>query len=144
MTKKSGYIPGQGRTFTPSLNGNWTEEFNKILEKENLSRNSLTEALIEMGLKVKRNDHLFISTEDLTSDQIEILSSNEGQKILLNVALMLSGHANNLINFSEKPDNSQAKKVESKGKSKNEEVAEESAHNRALQMMNMLNKSIQN
>lgn len=100
MTKNSGYIPGQGRTFTPSLNGNWTEEFNKILEKENLSRNSLTLELIEMGLKVKRNDHLFIST------QVEILSSNEGQKILLNVALMLSGHANNLINFSEKPDNS--------------------------------------
>lgn len=97
VSKKAGYAPGQGRTFTPSLTGKWTEEFNQILESEGMSRNALTEELIEVGLKIKRNEHLFISTSNLTSEQIALLSSNEGQQILLNVALLLTGNSNQIL-----------------------------------------------
>lgn len=100
MSKKVGYIPGQGRTFTPSLNANWTNEFAEILEREKISRNALTEELIELGLRFKRNDHLLISTENLTTEQISLLSSKEGQQILLNVALMLIGQPTSILNVS--------------------------------------------
>lgn len=88
----AGYTPGQGRTFTPSLTAKWTDEFNELLNKSGVSRNALTEELIEIGLKFKKNEHLLISTSTLTPEQIELLSSPQGQTILLNVALMLLGN----------------------------------------------------
>lgn len=94
MSSKVGYSPGQGRTFTPSISCKWTDEFNYILEKENVSRNALTEELIELGLSTRNNKRIYIPSDGLTDDQIELLSSAEGQKILLNVALMLTGNSN--------------------------------------------------
>lgn len=84
----AGYTPGQGRTFTPSLTAKWTDEFNELLNKSGVSRNALTEELIEIGLKFKKNEHLLISTSTLTPEQIELLSSPQGQTILLNVAYL--------------------------------------------------------
>lgn len=97
MDIKAGYIPGKGRTFTPSLTASWIEEFNELLNKSGVSRNSLTEELIELGLRSKRNEHLLISTNSLTPEQIELLSSEQGQTILLNVALMLMGQQNAIL-----------------------------------------------
>lgn len=112
MSKKVGYAPGQGRTFTPSLSGKWMEEFNSLLEQEGLSRNALTEELIECGLKVKNHEHLFISAENLSSEQVALLSSKEGQQMLLNVALLLVGNPNNSLsamftNMPTQPENNE-------------------------------------
>lgn len=92
---KIGYEAGRGRTFTPSMNAVWLEEFNEMLNRENLSRNALTEKLIEDGLKFNRNEHILLETENLSKEQIALLSSKAGQQILKNVIKLLLGESSN-------------------------------------------------
>lgn len=97
---KAGYGPGKGRTFTPSIQAKWTESFNEFLERSpGISRNSLTEKLIEEGMKARSGSGLSLPLENLTSAQIEMLSSEEGKQMLLNVSLLLLGNPQGLSNF---------------------------------------------
>lgn len=46
-----GYEQGKSTTFTPGRDSKWTENFNDILNKSShMSRNKLTEVLLEMGI----------------------------------------------------------------------------------------------
>jgi len=93
---KKGYEPGKPNSFTPTVNAPWITTFNEMLKEYNdnglrMSRNRLTEKLIEDGLKYNqrtvdnRNDLVTIDTDDLDSDQINILNSVQGQQMLKSV-----------------------------------------------------------
>lgn len=88
-----GYAPAQGRTFTPSASAKWTDEFSEMMAETGLSRNKLTEKLIEDGLRVNRSKGMQIPliTQDLSKEQIELLSSDVGQQMLVNIALSMIG-----------------------------------------------------
>lgn len=95
---QEGYEPGRGKTFTPSKNAGWVEEFNKILQDKfnsglRVSRNALTEQLIEEGLKnlVTNSTSIIIPGEDFTPEQIALLKSDQGQTILKNLIKMILG-----------------------------------------------------
>lgn len=95
--KKVGYSPGQGRTFTPSVDAKWTEQFNQILIEQGISRNKLTEKFIIDGLKSNNSKDLSVplSVGNLSEEQINLLKSEAGQALLLNLALaMLNGSGN--------------------------------------------------
>lgn len=53
MSEIKGYVAGSGATFTPSKKATWTEEFNDLLVTTGMSRNALTDQLIEVGLAHK-------------------------------------------------------------------------------------------
>ncbi|PPA84177.1 hypothetical protein [Brevibacillus laterosporus] len=95
---QEGYEAGRGKTFTPSKNAEWVEEFNKILQDKfnsgsRVSRNALTEQLIEEGLKNRATNStsIIIPGEDFTPEQITLLKSDQGQTILKNLIKMILG-----------------------------------------------------
>ena len=88
---KIGYEVGRGRTFTPSMNASWIDEFNELLNKENLSRNALTEKLIEDGLKYNKRDYILLEANGLSPEQASLLGTEAGQEILKNVLKLLLG-----------------------------------------------------
>ncbi|WP_025731397.1 hypothetical protein [Heyndrickxia ginsengihumi] len=55
MKEKSGYIPGQGRTYTPSTKAEWVDDFNSLLNKSPYSRNQLTDILLQEALESRKN-----------------------------------------------------------------------------------------
>ncbi|MEC3018362.1 hypothetical protein P9Z80_13810 [Bacillus cereus] len=110
MKGNAGYEPGKGRTFTPSTDAKWTDEFNQMISELGVSRNKLTEKLIEDGLRINRNSGSYIplSTENLSQEQIEVLSSKMGQEILLNLAFsMLGGKLDFQANIDQKVNDTQ-------------------------------------
>lgn len=106
---KEGYIPGINITFTPSKKADWTEEFNQLLEKSDLSRNKLTSDLISDGLKYRKlkehdKDYVFIPNESFSKEQKAILNSKEGQFIIRNlIQAALFGNAQ--LNFNQPVQN---------------------------------------
>ena len=94
---KIGYEAGKGKTFTPSTNANWTDEFNQMLNNGNLSRNALTEKLIEDGLKYNKQEHILLEASGLSPRQAEILNSEAGQEILKNVLRLLLGESSEVL-----------------------------------------------
>lgn len=115
---KSGYEVGKGRTFTPSTNAKWIDEFNDLLNQSNLSRNALTEKLIEDGLKYNNRKFIVLDAADLTPEQVEILSSEPGREILKNVLKLLLGEQKtfegNLLNVKSENKNESFQNVEEK------------------------------
>ncbi|MED2033017.1 hypothetical protein ACQVQ3_24650 [Bacillus cereus] len=97
-----GYEAGKGRTFTPSIDAKWINEFNEMKSELGISRNKLTEKLIQDGLKFNRNSgssgalYIPLTTENLSQGQIEMLSSSMGQEMLLNLALTMIGGTSEL------------------------------------------------
>lgn len=95
---QEGYEAGRGKTFTPSKNAGWVEEFNKILQDKfnsgtRVSRNALTEQLIEEGLKNRATNStsIVIPEDGFTPEQIALLKSDQGQTILKNLIKMILG-----------------------------------------------------
>ncbi|WP_221568929.1 hypothetical protein [Alkalihalobacillus sp. TS-13] len=100
-----GYEPGKGRTFTPSLNASWCESFNQILTDYKqkgftISRNKLTEKMIEDGLKyqtthiqtARGEEHvLTVPLTTFSPQEVDLLQSEHGQVILRNVLKLLLG-----------------------------------------------------
>ncbi|HWO74713.1 MAG TPA: hypothetical protein VNM69_02210 [Bacillus sp. (in: firmicutes)] len=82
--KLSYYISGKVTTFTPSTNAEWVNEFNDIVRKEEVSRNSLTEKLIQEGLKTYNGNALVINVDGLTREQTNLL-----EETILNFKKML-------------------------------------------------------
>jgi hypothetical protein len=90
-----GYEPGVGRTFTPSKKATWTEEFNELLNEGTFySRNQLTEKLIEDGLRLNSPSNLTLKCKGLSSEQIKLLQSEQGQQILMNIINTVLGNGN--------------------------------------------------
>lgn len=84
------YERGKGRTFTPSSEALWVEDFNRTIDKEKVSRNKLTEMLIELGLNYKQTviDDNSVSLpipEDLSQDQVKFLKSDQGKQMISNM-----------------------------------------------------------
>ena len=50
----TGYEAGRGRTFTPTVNADWINEFNELMVDLDVSRNELTETLIREGLQARK------------------------------------------------------------------------------------------
>lgn len=103
-----GYDPGVGRTFTPSKKASWTEEFNRLLNDGTFySRNQLTEKLIEDGLRLNSPDNLTLKCKGLSSEQIKLLQSEQGQQILMNIINTVLGNGGGFpFTASELPSNS--------------------------------------
>lgn len=110
-TKKQGYKIGQGRTFTPSNQATWIDAFNLLLdEKKSYSRNKLTEELIQDGLKhqnriIDSEKGISIPMDQLSLDQVQLLTSKEGQQILQNVLRLVLGQGNVVSMSSSIQDN---------------------------------------
>lgn len=103
-----GYEPGVGRTFTPSKKASWTEEFNRLLNDGTFySRNQLTEKLIEDGLRLNSPENLTLKCKGLSSEQIKLLQSEQGQQILMNIINTVLGNGGGFpFTASELPFNS--------------------------------------
>lgn len=92
MTKKIGsYEAGKTTTFTPSVNADWTIEFNHIAEQGKWSRNRLTEKLIIDGIRVNRGNAITINLETIEPQQLKFLQSEQGQKIVVNLLKVMIG-----------------------------------------------------
>lgn len=94
---KIGYEAGLGRTFTPSTNAKWIDSFNDMLNSDNLSRNALTEKLIEEGIRYSKKEYVIMEAEGLSQEQAALLSSKAGQEILKNVVNLLLGNSPAII-----------------------------------------------
>lgn len=90
--KFTGYEAGQQRSFAPSTNAEWVHEFNKLLfelnsKGDNISRNKLTEKLIEDGL-IYNNIHpaqretISFKTEGFTQEELRVLRSEVGHDLV--------------------------------------------------------------
>jgi hypothetical protein len=100
MKSIQGYEPRKNITFTPSSQAHWTDHFNKLLvslneQGFNVSRNLLTERLIEEGLKTYSplgdSKILNIECTEYTSEQLELLRSPQCQQVIKNFLNMMLG-----------------------------------------------------
>lgn len=92
---KGKIIPGKGFQYTPKTTVTWAEEFNELLASYN-SRNELMSRLIEDGLKVRngsfKETNMYIPLEDFSHEQLALLKTEEGQRILYNVVSLILGN----------------------------------------------------
>lgn len=97
MSDIKGYVAGSGATFTPSKKASWTEEFNDLLVTSGLSRNALTDLLIEIGLshhqKANRAEKLesnsIFNNAQFSPSERELLNTNAYQQIIREFAKSL-------------------------------------------------------
>ncbi|CAG7651181.1 hypothetical protein ACFQI7_27610 [Paenibacillus allorhizosphaerae] len=86
----SGYEAGQGRTFTPSIGAEWTDEFNSLMNSLNKSRNEMTEDLIREGLKARKGKETGLTTF-YSEAEIEFLKNPVIQKLIKDYYLLMNG-----------------------------------------------------
>lgn len=93
---KSKLIPGKGFQYTPKTTVKWADEFNELLDNFS-SRNELISKLIEDGLKAwygsKEEKGIYLPLEKFNSDQLNLLKTEEGQRILYNVVSLILGNS---------------------------------------------------
>ena len=90
--RKTGYQRGVGRSFTPSQQAEWVDHFNRILDEEpGWSRNRLTEHLLKEALEMRDPTciHIPIPREGMTEEQIQLLQSEEGKRLVGNLLRFL-------------------------------------------------------
>lgn len=90
--RKTGYQRGVGRSFTPSQQAEWVDHFNRILDEEpGWSRNRLTEHLLKEALEMRDPTciHIPIPREGMTEEQIQLLHSEEGKRLVGNLLRFL-------------------------------------------------------
>lgn len=97
--KNVGYTSGEQRSFAPSVNAAWVDEFNKVLfelnqKGESVSRNKLTEKLIEDGLKYnnlhpKQREVISFKTAHFNAEELNILKSEVGLDLVRRAILRL-------------------------------------------------------
>lgn len=98
--KVKGYQAGIPITFTPSRQAEWVDEFNDMLERENYSRNKLTELLVSVGMEAQRNNSsvekvsenrtvavddsnlLTLPSDNFSQEQIELLKTGHYQSLI--------------------------------------------------------------
>lgn len=92
---KGKIIPGKGFQYTPKTTVKWAEEFNELLDSYS-SRNELMSRLIEDGLKVRngsfKETNMYIPLESFTHEQLALLKTEEGKRILYNVVSLILGN----------------------------------------------------
>ncbi len=88
-------VPGKGFQYTPKTTIGWADEFNELLNRFS-SRNELMSTLLEEGLRVRNGSYkekgIFIPLESFTSDQLALLKTEEGKRILYNVVSLILGN----------------------------------------------------
>lgn len=87
--------PGRGIQYTPKTSIKWANEFNELADSFK-SRNELISALIEDGLKVRNGSYkeqgIYLPLDTFANDQLAILKTEEGQKILYNIVSLIVGN----------------------------------------------------
>ena len=87
-------VPGKGFQYTPKTTIKWADEFNELLNQYS-SRNELMSTLLEEGLRVRNGSYkengIFIPMEPFTNDQLALLKTEEGKRILYNVVSLMLG-----------------------------------------------------
>lgn len=88
-------IPGKGFQYTPKKTVEWADEFNQLLNNFS-SRNDLISKLIEDGLAVQNGSRhkgkgIYIALDSFSDEQLMILNSPDGQKILNNLISSMLG-----------------------------------------------------
>ncbi len=89
----SGYEGGQGRTFTPSVGSNWTDDFNQLMFDTKKSRNEVTEMLIVEALDIRKGLGTSQGNLELTLREIQFLRSPIGRKLISDYATMYYGNS---------------------------------------------------
>jgi hypothetical protein len=93
---KGKIIPGKGFQYTPQTTIEWDGEFNELLNFYN-SRNELVSKLIEDGLRVHNGSYeekgIYLPLESFTADQLRLLKTEEGKKILYNIISLVLGNS---------------------------------------------------
>ncbi|CAN7762118.1 hypothetical protein LJR153_007105 [Paenibacillus sp. LjRoot153] len=85
----SGYEAGRGRTFTPTVNADWINEFNTLMVDLGKSRNELTEVLIREGLQARNRG--FEQLDFMSSQEIEFIKTPVGRKVLQDYTTLFFG-----------------------------------------------------
>ncbi|MDM5356396.1 hypothetical protein [Peribacillus sp. ACCC06369] len=87
--------PGRGIQYTPKTSIKWANEFNELADSFK-SRNELISALIEDGLKVRNGSYkeqgIYLPMDAFANEQLAILKTEEGQKILYNIVSLIVGN----------------------------------------------------
>ncbi|WP_375091264.1 hypothetical protein ACDZ29_27955 (plasmid) [Peribacillus sp. RS7] len=87
--------PGRGIQYTPKTSIKWANEFNELADSFK-SRNELISALIEDGLKVRNGSYkeqgIYLPLDAFANEQLAILKTEEGQKILYNIVSLIVGN----------------------------------------------------
>jgi len=82
---ENGYMPGVQCPFTPSRKATWTDAFNRLLETEGVSRNRLTEILIQEALENRTKRVVTFDHDDLTTEEAELLQNPMIQKMIISM-----------------------------------------------------------
>ncbi|UOE78389.1 hypothetical protein [Parageobacillus thermoglucosidasius] len=80
---ENGYTPGVQCPFTPSRKATWTDDFNRLLEQEGISRNKLTEILIQEALENRTKKVVKFDCSELSSEEIELLQNPIIQRMVI-------------------------------------------------------------
>lgn len=85
----TGYEAGRGRTFTPTVNADWINEFNTLMVDLGKSRNELTEYLIKEGLQSRNRG--FEQLNFMSSQELEFIKTPVGRKLLKDYSTLYFG-----------------------------------------------------
>ncbi|KMY42777.1 hypothetical protein [Peribacillus loiseleuriae] len=131
---KGKMVPGKGFQYTPKTTIEWADEFNELLNNYS-SRNELMSTLLEDGLRVRnglyKENGIFIPMGTFTNDQLALLKTEEGKRILYNVVSLMLGNPESatFVHQMVQPTSSEIKPVSRQIKStdviKDGEIAEE-------------------
>ncbi|MFJ7977956.1 hypothetical protein ACIQZI_20105 [Peribacillus sp. NPDC096379] len=92
---KGKMVPGKGFQYTPKTTIEWADEFNELLNQYS-SRNELMSTLLEEGLRGRNGSYkengIFIPMDPFTNDQLALLKTDEGKRILYNVVSLMLGN----------------------------------------------------
>ncbi|MGE8081164.1 hypothetical protein [Peribacillus loiseleuriae] len=92
---KGKMVPGKGFQYTPKTTIEWADEFNELLNNYS-SRNELMSTLLEEGLRVRNGSYkengIFLPMGPFTNDQLALLKTEEGKRILYNVVSLMLGN----------------------------------------------------
>ncbi|HZH59654.1 MAG TPA: hypothetical protein VEY70_08775 [Metabacillus sp.] len=87
---ENGYMPGVQCPFTPSRKATWTGTFNSLLEQEGISRNKLTEKLIQEALENRGKRVVTFDCSELSVEEAELLQNPVIQKMVIQMIRSLS------------------------------------------------------
>lgn len=90
---QAGFKLGKPSSYTPKKRDKWIHEFNDLLKESECSRNELMTELLQIGLQSKRHNTINVPIDGLSSDQIELIHTPQGQQILNNIIKMMLGEA---------------------------------------------------
>ncbi|MGG4495563.1 hypothetical protein [Brevibacillus reuszeri] len=112
------FIHGKSAPLLPGSDAEWVTPFNTLLDQLNEeptdhpllkglgarpSRNNLVQHLIMIGLDTvnQYKNRVFIETNQLSEDLIDLLNTPAGQKVIGNLLAMMDGKTQTALNFTQ-------------------------------------------